>query len=71
MGRCANSLQLGCDCKGLIHYFDAAICGKKREEWGEGERGRREEIVEFAISRFFLANLILILIFFVLFKHRF
>lgn len=28
MGRCANSLKLGCDCKGLIHYFDAAICGK-------------------------------------------
>ena len=23
MGMCANSLELGCDCLGLIHYFDA------------------------------------------------
>lgn len=23
LGRCANSLKLGCDCLGLIHYFDA------------------------------------------------
>eukprot|EP00026_Physarum_polycephalum_P002679 Phypoly_transcript_02687.p1 GENE.Phypoly_transcript_02687~~Phypoly_transcript_02687.p1 ORF type:complete len:689 (+),score=104.40 Phypoly_transcript_02687:605-2671(+) len=29
MGRCANSLKLGCDCKGYIHYFDAAICDSK------------------------------------------
>lgn len=24
-GRCANSLQLGCDCLGEIHYFDATL----------------------------------------------
>ena len=26
MGACANSLELGCDCVGLIHYFDADLC---------------------------------------------
>ncbi len=26
MGMCANSLQLGCDCLGHIHYFDADLC---------------------------------------------
>jgi primary-amine oxidase len=26
MGACANSLELGCDCLGLIHYFDAHLC---------------------------------------------
>ncbi len=26
MGACANSLELGCDCLGLIHYFDAELC---------------------------------------------
>ncbi|WP_390567029.1 primary-amine oxidase [Zavarzinella formosa] len=26
MGMCANSLQLGCDCLGLIRYFDAHLC---------------------------------------------
>jgi primary-amine oxidase len=26
MGACANSLELGCDCLGLIHYFDADLC---------------------------------------------
>lgn len=25
LGFCANSLELGCDCLGLIHYFDAAL----------------------------------------------
>ncbi len=25
-GHCANSLELGCDCLGLIHYFDAELC---------------------------------------------
>ena len=23
LGYCANSLELGCDCLGTIHYFDA------------------------------------------------
>ncbi len=26
MGMCANSLELGCDCLGLIRYFDAHLC---------------------------------------------
>jgi hypothetical protein len=26
MGMCANSLELGCDCLGLIRYFDADVC---------------------------------------------
>lgn len=26
MGMCANSLELGCDCLGLIKYFDAHLC---------------------------------------------
>ncbi|MCH2524476.1 MAG: primary-amine oxidase [Dehalococcoidia bacterium] len=25
IGKCANSLELGCDCLGEIHYFDAAL----------------------------------------------
>jgi primary-amine oxidase len=25
LGRNANSLELGCDCLGLIHYFDSFI----------------------------------------------
>lgn len=29
MGMCANSLELGCDCLGLIHYFDAAMCDSR------------------------------------------
>ena len=31
MGMCANSLELGCDCLGLIHYFDAHLCGSRGE----------------------------------------
>jgi primary-amine oxidase len=31
MGMCANSLQLGCDCLGLIHYFDAHLCTSRGE----------------------------------------
>lgn len=30
MGMCANSLELGCDCLGLIRYFDAHLC----DSWG-------------------------------------
>ncbi len=26
MGMCANSLELGCDCVGVIRYFDAHLC---------------------------------------------
>lgn len=26
LGYCANSLELGCDCLGLIHYFDGHLC---------------------------------------------
>jgi primary-amine oxidase len=29
MGACANSLELGCDCLGLIHYFDAHLCNSR------------------------------------------
>jgi primary-amine oxidase len=31
MGMCANSLELGCDCLGLIRYFDAALCDSRGE----------------------------------------
>jgi primary-amine oxidase len=29
MGMCANSLELGCDCLGLIRYFDAHMCDSR------------------------------------------
>jgi primary-amine oxidase len=29
MGMCANSLRLGCDCLGLIKYFDAHMCDSR------------------------------------------
>lgn len=29
MGMCANSLSLGCDCLGLIRYFDAHLCDSR------------------------------------------
>ncbi len=29
MGMCANSLVLGCDCLGLIRYFDAHLCDSR------------------------------------------
>jgi primary-amine oxidase len=31
MGACANSLELGCDCLGLIKYFDAHLCSSRGE----------------------------------------
>lgn len=31
MGMCANSLELGCDCLGLIHYFDAHLTTSRGE----------------------------------------
>lgn len=31
MGMCANSLQLGCDCLGYIHYFDAHLNNSRGE----------------------------------------
>ena len=31
LGYCANSLQLGCDCLGHIHYFDATLSNSKGE----------------------------------------
>ncbi len=31
MGMCANSLELGCDCLGLIRYFDAILCTSRGE----------------------------------------
>ena len=31
MGMCANSLELGCDCLGLIHYFDADMVTSRGE----------------------------------------
>ena len=33
IGTCANSLSLGCDCLGLIHYFDAHLLTSKGEIW--------------------------------------
>lgn len=29
MGMCANSLKMGCDCLGQIHYFDAHLCDSR------------------------------------------
>jgi primary-amine oxidase len=31
MGCCTNSLQLGCDCLGHIHYFDGNLCTSRGE----------------------------------------
>jgi len=31
LGNCANSLRLGCDCLGHIHYFDACLTNTKGE----------------------------------------
>lgn len=31
LGNCANSLELGCDCLGNIHYFDAVLNNSKGE----------------------------------------
>eukprot|EP01119_Soliformovum_irregulare_P006524 TRINITY_DN1862_c0_g1_i2.p1 TRINITY_DN1862_c0_g1~~TRINITY_DN1862_c0_g1_i2.p1 ORF type:complete len:394 (+),score=104.00 TRINITY_DN1862_c0_g1_i2:123-1304(+) len=31
LGRNANSLEMGCDCKGDIHYFDVDLCDAKGE----------------------------------------
>ncbi|MFO0426423.1 MAG: primary-amine oxidase [Planctomyces sp.] len=31
MGMCANSLELGCDCLGVIRYFDAHLCNSRGE----------------------------------------
>ncbi len=31
MGMCANSLELGCDCLGVIKYFDAHLCTSRGE----------------------------------------
>jgi primary-amine oxidase len=31
LGYCANSLSLGCDCLGLIHYFDGTLVNSKGE----------------------------------------
>ena len=31
LGMCANSLELGCDCVGLIKYFDAHMCSSRGE----------------------------------------
>ena len=31
LGCCANSLALGCDCLGHIHYFDAVLNDSKGE----------------------------------------
>lgn len=33
MGACANSLELGCDCLGLIRYFDATLCTSRGEPY--------------------------------------
>src|SRR5437763_3569058 len=33
LGRMANSLTLGCDCVGEIHYFDATFCGERGDPY--------------------------------------
>jgi primary-amine oxidase len=33
LGRMANSLQLGCDCLGVIHYFDAVLATEQGEPY--------------------------------------
>jgi hypothetical protein len=33
LGYCANSLSLGCDCLGHIHYFDAVMANSKGEPY--------------------------------------
>jgi primary-amine oxidase len=33
IGTCANSLSLGCDCLGLIYYFDAHLLTSKGDLW--------------------------------------
>lgn len=33
LGYCANSLSLGCDCLGTIHYFDATLANEKGEPY--------------------------------------
>jgi primary-amine oxidase len=33
LGRMANSLQLGCDCLGVIHYFDAQLATEEGEPY--------------------------------------
>jgi primary-amine oxidase len=33
MGMCANSLTLGCDCVGHIHYLDAHLCDSRGREF--------------------------------------
>jgi primary-amine oxidase len=33
LGACANSLELGCDCLGLIKYFDGHLCTSRGELW--------------------------------------
>jgi primary-amine oxidase len=33
LGRMANSLQLGCDCLGVIHYFDAELATEQGEPY--------------------------------------
>jgi primary-amine oxidase len=33
LGYCANSLSLGCDCLGHIHYFDAVLSNSKGEPY--------------------------------------
>ena len=38
MGMCANSLELGCDCLGLIHYFDAHMVHQPRRAADDQER---------------------------------
>ena len=38
MGMCANSLELGCDCLGHIHYFDADLVDQPRRAADDQER---------------------------------
>ncbi len=38
MGMCANSLELGCDCLGLIRYFDAHMVTSRGEPLHDQER---------------------------------
>ena len=39
IGVLANSLTLGCDCLGAIHYFDAWLADSNGDPYSDRERG--------------------------------
>lgn len=51
LGNCTGSLELGCDCLGHIHYFDATLNNSKGEP-----------VVSFLFFSFFVLLLLLLLL---------